>query len=78
MFDENKAIKLLEEDRRAYLKRLVDFVQVFLNRNMDDAAVTAVMTAAQELQRLDGALQYLEQLKSFKEDEYPRFCTIME
>ena len=76
MFDEKKALKLLEEDRRDYIKRTIEFAQSFLDRNMDEAAETAIITAGQELERLNGSIQYVEHLAEFKDEEYPRFKPI--
>lgn len=78
MFDEKKALKLLEEDRRKYIMEAIEFARGFLDRNMDEAAATTIITAGNELTRLDGSMLYLEQLQNFKTDEYPRFNRIME
>ena len=69
-----KALELLIEDRKTYLKKVSDYLKFYLDRNRDEEAQTAIITAGQELQRLDGAIQYLEQ---FKKNEYPRFGTIL-
>ena len=73
--DTIKAIKLLEEDRRNYIKRTIEFAQGFLERNMDEAAETTIITAGQELQQLNGSMQYLEELSK---GEYPRFGPVLE
>ena len=78
MFDEKKALRLLEEDRRNYIKRTIEFAQGFLDRNMDEAAETTLITAGQELQRLNGSMQYVERLADFKDEDYPRFCVVIE
>lgn len=78
MFDNKKALKLLEEDRRNYIKRTIDFAQGFLERGLDEAAETTIITAGQELQRLNGSIQYLENLKIDETEEYPRFMSIFE
>jgi hypothetical protein len=36
MFDEKKALKLLEEDRRNYIKRTIEFAHGFLERGLDE------------------------------------------
>ena len=78
MFDEKEALKLLKEDRRKYIKRTIEFAQGFLDRNMDDAAETAIITAGQELSRLNGSIQYVERLAEFAEYSYPRFSALFD
>lgn len=78
MFDEKKALKLLEEDRRKYIMEAIEFARGFLDRNMDEAAAASLVAAGNLLARLEGSMLYLEQLQNFKTDEYPRFNGIME
>ena len=78
MFNEKLALKLLEEDRRDYIKKAINLAQGFLERNMDEAAETTLITAGQELSRLNGSIQYLNQLTDFNGENYPRFGTIFD
>ena len=79
MFNEKMALKLLEEDRREYIKKVIEFAQGFLDRNMDEAAETTIITAGDELKRLNGSIQYVEQLSKFNETlSYPRFKRIFD
>ena len=78
MFDEQKALKLLQEDRREYIRKAIMYAQSFLDRNMDDLAANTIVEAARGLCQLDGSLQYVKRLANFKEDEYPRFNTLLE
>ena len=78
MFNEKLALKLLEEDRRDYIKKAIDMAQGFLERNMDEAAETVLITAGQELQRLNGSIQYLIELTEFDGENYPRFGTMFD
>lgn len=78
MFDEKKALKLLEEDRKNYIKRTIDFAQGFLERGLDEAAEASIITAGHELERLNGAIQYIQNLKIDEPEDYPRFSPIFE
>ena len=75
MLDLNEAKRLLEEDRRNYLKKTKEYLEIWLNKGLDDAAAQVVITSGEELQKLTGTLLFLEQCKQFP-DEYPRFNTI--
>ena len=78
MFDEAKALELLTNDRKEYLKDFIKGVQGLMNIGRDDLASHAVITAAESLSRLDGGIQYVKQLQNFKQDEYPRFAQIFQ
>ena len=74
MFDPKEALKLLVEDRRDYIKKCISFANDFMERDMDEAAMTAIITAGDELKKLDGSIQYVTSLMEY--EEYPRFGTI--
>lgn len=76
MFIATEAKDFLETDRRVYLKKTLKMLEHCINKNNDEAAATCVITAAQELTRIEGAIQYLESLEETK--EYPRFNTIFD
>ena len=74
-FNPSKAKDLLEQDRHAYLKKVKEYLDYWLEKEMDDAATQSIITAGQELEKLNGSLLYLEELEEHF-DEYPRFRTI--
>ena len=73
--DLSEAKRLLEEDRRNYLKKTKEYLEYWLNKGFDEAAVQVVITSGNELQKLTGTLEFLEQCEQFP-NEYPRFNTI--
>ena len=78
MFDEKKALRLLEDDRRKYLNDIVEFTKAYLDRHLDELAATTIIYAADNLRMLDGSMQYVKELQQFDENEYPRFGRILE
>lgn len=53
----------LETDRRIYLKKTLKMLEYYINKNNDEAAATCVITAAQELTRIEEVIQDLESLE---------------
>ena len=78
--DPTKAKEILLKDRRAYLEKLNEWLTYYLSqkakgnftlKDWEDFAVESLQTAAQEIRRVNGAIQYFEECE--RGEGYPRF-----
>lgn len=70
------AVKKLEENRRAYIQKVIENIERSFGHNNYDMAANYIIAAADNLKSLNGTLDYLDVLT--RGDEYPEFSTIFD
>ena len=84
-FNSSTAKNILLDNRLKYLEHIKYYLEWYLNqqengtfdkRDWEDLASEVIITAGQELTRVNGSIQYLSQLE--KDNGYPVFERIVE